>query len=130
MAAEMYAQQAVVDGYEYPKTQLSMVSTNSNNNHSYTSCNQPTDKDNIDSDRSSSSIGEKLRKKRNICNETCFDSCVLQLKSTPYKSRIVQMEGYKINKQNRKWITYIILAITLVLIAFIGGTINLINFKT
>eukprot|EP01084_Bolivina_argentea_P313533 542953_1 len=130
MAAEMYAQQAVVDEYEYPKTQLSMVPTNSNNNHSYTSCNQPTDEDNIDTDRSSSSIGEKLRKKRNICNETCFDSCVLQLKSTPYKSRIVQMEGYKINKQNRKWITSIILAITLVLIAFIGGTINLINFKT
>eukprot|EP01083_Nonionella_stella_P059432 155485_1 len=57
------------------------------------------------------------------------ESCCMQIKSTPYKSRIIQMPGYEINKENRKWISSVSLATILVLIGLIGGTMNLVEYE-
>eukprot|EP01083_Nonionella_stella_P028901 79647_1 len=86
----------------------------------------------VDSDDGSSSESRmNLFKERvSLCSQTCRHSCSLQIQSTPYKSRIVTIEGYKINKTNRKYCSSVVLAIILIMIGCIGGVVNYININT
>eukprot|EP01083_Nonionella_stella_P281505 957821_1 len=126
------------DDLNVPKTEMSDLHNEKETKWSaiQTTDEPPSDQNEPPSDQNEShnNIRDKLNHKcANICGDdkwnVCKQSCSLQIKATPYKSRIIQMPGYQINKENRKWISSVSLAIVLILTGLIGLTLNLVDFK-
>lgn len=85
-----------------------------------------------DADESSSAFCKKLCKKviAILCCKIFWDSVALQIKKTPFKSTMIQLEGYEISRKSRKWIGSVCLALLLLVTAVVGSVVSVSSFNT